>query len=90
MHIRVGTMSEMNQTEFITTACGCTNPKTPKIDPAGHPASPRNGFKVYVVSYTNKTYDMEAIFEISCFQSTQNLKCTICYPYGPTKLQGKV
>ena len=56
--------------EFITTACASTNAKTPKIDPAGHPAWPRKGLKVYVVSYTNKTGNLEAIFEISHFQST--------------------
>ena len=33
---------------------------------------------------------MEAIWEISYFQSTQKPKCHIYYPYGPTKLPGKV
>ena len=46
--------------------------------------------KVYVVSHTNRTCDFEVIFEISYFQSTQKLKCPICYPYGPNKLQAKV
>ena len=46
--------------------------------------------KFYVVSYTNKTGDLEANFEIAYFQLTQKPKCTICYPYGPTNLQGKV
>ena len=34
--------------------------------------------KFYVVSYTNKTGDLEAIFEISYFQSTQKPKCLKC------------
>ena len=50
----------------------------------------RKRAKVYVVSYTNKTGDLEAIFEMSYFQSAHKPKCDICYPYGPTKLPGKV
>ena len=57
-------MLEQNLSKFITAACEYTESKTPKFDPACHPASPRNGLKVYVVSYTSKSYDMEAIFEI--------------------------
>ena len=70
--------------------CASTDPKTPKIDPAGHPARPRKTFKVYLVSYTNKTGYLEAIFEISHFQSTQKPKCLIDKPYEPTNWQGKV
>ena len=46
--------------------------------------------KFYVVSYTYKAGDLETIFEISYLQTAQKPKCTICYPYGPTNLQGKV
>ena len=46
--------------------------------------------KFYVVSYTYKADDLETIFEISYLQTAQKPKCTICYPYGPTNLQGKV
>ena len=46
--------------------------------------------KFYVVSYTNKTGDLEALFEISYFWLTQKRKCHICYLYGPTNLNDKV
>ena len=52
-------------------------------------ARQRNGLKVYLVSYTNKSVDLKAVFEISYFQTTQKPKSPICYPYGPTKLSGK-
>ena len=46
--------------------------------------------KFYVVSCTNKTGDLEAIFEIPYFQSTPKPKWQICYSYGPTNLEKKV
>ena len=62
----------------------------PNFIPIGLTKFGPSDFKVYVVSYTNKTVDLEANFEISYFQSTQMPKCSICYPYGPINLSGKV
>ena len=46
--------------------------------------------KFYVVSYTNKTGDLEALFEISYFWLTPKRKCHICCSYGPTNLHDTV
>ena len=52
---------KQKQSEFIPTAYGCTDPKTPKVDPDSHLAWPRNGLKVYVVNYNSKTRVLKAI-----------------------------
>ena len=69
----------------------------------GCPESAHNGFgqigpntfcqaasKAYVVSYSSKTWDLEAVFQISGFQWTKIILCLICYVYGPPKLHNKV
>ena len=50
----------------------------------------RTALKVYVVKLANKTRDLEAIFKISYFHSTQKPKYFICHPYGPTYLSDKI
>ena len=93
MIIRVGPPAYLlieNDREFIGTGYGYPDSSALCFDPGDRSAPQRYGLKVYVISYTNKTGDLEAIFEISYFQSIQKPKCHICYPYGPTKLPGKV
>ena len=54
----------------------------PILGPVGPPRTDREGLKVYLVSYTNNTDDLEAIFEISYFHPTQKSKSPICNQYG--------
>ena len=79
-----------NDREFMGTGYGYPDSSALCFDPGGRSAPQRYGLKGYVVSYTNKTGDLEAIIEISYFQLTQKPLYTICYSYGPTHLQGKV
>ena len=46
--------------------------------------------KVYVVSYNSKIWKLEAVFNFSCFQSTEITLCPICCQYGPKKSTSKV
>ena len=46
--------------------------------------------KVYVVSYSSKTWYLEAVFQISGFQWTKIILCLICYVHGTPKLPNKV
>ena len=75
---------------ILNHGCGVTSRGyMPIFSPIGLPGTEQDGLKVYLVSYTNKTGNLEAVFEKSYFQPTQKPKSPICYPYGPTKLSGK-
>ena len=93
MDIRVGwnsKNSEFQKSELDKLFIQVHKANIPNFIPIGLTKFGPSDFKVYVVSYTNKTDDLKAISEISYFQSTKKPKCHICYPYGPINLQGKV
>ena len=53
--------------QFIPAVYRYPDPKTPTFDPAGLSASQRFAVKVYLVTYTNKTQELDGNFKISYF-----------------------